>query len=110
MTDKIVVYVTCGKLEEAQSLASTLVEKRLAACVSVLPGVNSWYWWEGKVTRDEELLLIVKTSRTQFRQLEKEIQRVHSYSVPEIIALPIVEGSQDYLDWMGNAMEKPEEV
>ena len=89
MTDKIVVLVTCGKREEADHLAKSLVELRLAACVNVIPGVLSCYWWEGKVTRDNELLLIIKTSRTRFEELRKEVQRLHSYSVPEIIALPI---------------------
>lgn len=110
MTDKIVVFVTCGKEEESQLLASSLVEKRLAACVNVLPGISSWYWWEKKVTQDREFLLVVKTSRSLYRELEREIQRLHSYSVPEIIALPIVEGSQDYLDWIGESVRKAEEV
>ena len=110
MTDKIVVFVTCGKEEEAQEIANTLVEKRLAACVNIMPGVSSLYWWENKVTRDTEFLLIIKTSRSRYRELEREIQRLHSYSVPEIVALPIVEGSQEYLDWIGTSVEKPEEV
>ena len=104
MTDKIVVLVTCGKREEAEQLARSLVEMRLAACVNVTSGVISFYWWEGKVTRDEEILLIIKTSRPRFEELRKEVQRLHSYSVPEIIALPIVEGSEEYLNWIDDSL------
>ena len=104
MTDKIVVFVTCGKREEAEQLAKSVVELRLAACVNVTAGVTSFYWWEGKVTRDEEILLIIKTSRPRFEELRKEVQRLHSYSVPEIIAVPIVEGSDEYLSWMDNSL------
>ena len=90
MTDKIVVFVTVGNSKDAMSLAKSLVEKRLAACVNLVPGIASWYWWEGKVTEDQEVSLMMKTSRDQFPALEKEILRVHSYAVPEVIALPPV--------------------
>jgi periplasmic divalent cation tolerance protein len=109
MTDKIVVLVTCGKREEAEHLAQCVVEQRLAACVNVISGIGSWYWWEEKVTHDEELLLVIKTSRSKFEELRKEIQRLHSYSVPEIVALPIVEGSQDYLNWMDHSLAETDE-
>jgi len=104
MTDKLVIFVTCGQREEAEQMARSLVEQRLAACVNVLPGILSWYWWERQVTRDEELLLVIKTTRSKFEELRKEIQRLHSYSVPEIIAMPIVEGSEDYLNWIDNSL------
>ena len=104
MTDKIVVLVTCGKREEADQLAKSLVEMRLAACVNVTAGVTSFYWWEGKVNQDEEFLLLIKTSRPRFEELRKEIQRQHSYSVPEIIAVPIVEGSEEYLNWIDDSL------
>ena len=104
MTDKLVIFVTCGQREEAEQMARSLVEQRLAACVNVLPGILSWYWWERQVTRDEELLLVIKTTRSKFEELRKEIQRLHSYSVPEIIAMPIVEGSEDYLSWIDNSL------
>jgi periplasmic divalent cation tolerance protein len=105
MTDKIVVFVTAGNSDEAAALARTVVEKRLAACVNVLPGVTSWYWWEGKVTEDREVVLVIKTSRDKFDALEKEVLRQHSYAVPEIIALPVVEGSKNYLNWIEESLK-----
>ena len=110
MTDKIVVLVTSGKREEAEQLANRLVELRLAACVSIIPNVASFYWWEGKVTRDDEFLLIIKTSRPRFEAVRKEVQRLHSYIVPEIIALPIVEGSEEYLNWIDESLSKKGET
>jgi periplasmic divalent cation tolerance protein len=106
MTDKIVIFVTVGNSKDAALLAKSLVEKRLAACVNLLPGIASWYWWEGKVTEDQEVLLTMKTSRDQFPALEKEILRVHSYAVPEVIALPIVEGSKNYLNWIEESLRE----
>ena len=105
MTDKIVVFVTCGNPEQAKKLAQSLVEKRLAACVNILPGVNSWYWWEDKVTEDQEVLLIIKSSRKKFAELEKDVQRLHSYAVPEVIAVQIVEGSENYLRWIEGSLQ-----
>jgi len=109
MTDKVVILVTCGKREEAEQLAKSLLEMRLAACISITSDVTSFYWWEGKVTRDSEFLLIIKTSRPRFEMLRKEVQRLHSYSVPEIIALPIIEGSEEYLNWMDDSLSKKRE-
>jgi periplasmic divalent cation tolerance protein len=106
MTDKIVIFVTVGNSDDAAMLAKTLVEKRLAACVNLLPGVASWYWWEGKVTQDQEVLLMMKTSRDKFAALEKEVLRLHSYAVPEVIALQIVEGSKNYLNWIEESLKE----
>jgi periplasmic divalent cation tolerance protein len=106
MTDKIVVFVTAGNSKDAGLLAKSLVEKRLAACVNLLPGVASWYWWEGKVTEDQEVLLMMKTSRDKFAAVEKEVLRLHSYAVPEVIALQIVEGSQNYLNWIEESVRE----
>jgi len=105
MTDKIVIFVTVGNSNDAAVLAKSLVEKRLAACVNLLPGVASWYWWEGKVTEDQEVLLMMKTSRDKFAALEKEVLRLHSYAVPEVIALQIVEGSKNYLNWIEESVK-----
>jgi periplasmic divalent cation tolerance protein len=107
MTDKIVVLVTVGNSENAALLAKNLVERRLAACASLVPGVASWYWWEGRVTEDREVLLVIKTSRVKFAALEKEVLRLHAYAVPEVIALQIVEGSKNYLDWIDESLEGP---
>ena len=106
MTDKIVVLVTCGNREEAGKLAKSLVEKRLAACVNLLPGISSWYWWENTVTEDHEILLMIKSSRTKYAELEKEVLRLHSYAVPEVIALQIVDGSGNYLEWIEESLKE----
>ena len=106
MTDKIVIFVTVGNSNDAAVLAKSLVEKRLAACVNLLPGVASWYWWEGKVTEDQEVLLVMKTSRDKFAALEKEVLRLHSYAVPEVIAVQIVEGSKNYLNWIEESLKE----
>ena len=105
MTDKIVILVTVGNSKDAALLAKSLVEKRLAACVNLLPGITSWYWWEGKVTEDQEVLLMMKTSRDRFPELEKEVLRMHSYAVPEVVALQIVEGSKNYLNWIEGSLK-----
>lgn len=102
MTDKIVVLVTCGSDREAKKIARALVEKRLAACGNILEvPMRSIYRWKGKVESARECLLILKTSRRRFAALEAEVKRLHSYDVPEIIALPIAAGSAEYLKWIG---------
>ncbi len=100
MTDKIVVFVTCGSAEEADCIARRLVEGRLAACVNIVSNVRSVYRWEGKVEASEEWLLIAKSRRELFSALCEEVRKAHSYSVPETIALAIVEGNPDYLRWV----------
>src|SRR5512145_1258928 len=105
MTDKIVIFVAVGNSSDAALLAKSLVEKRLAACANLIPGISSWYWWEGKVNQDQEVLLMMKTSRDKFAALEKEVLRLHSYAVPEIIAVQIVEGSKNYLNWIEESLK-----
>ena len=97
--DEFLVVYSTAPPEEADALARTLVEERLAACVNIAP-VRSCYIWEGKLNLDPEALLIIKTSRECFEMLRKRIAELHSYAVPEIIALPITEGHQPYLDWL----------
>jgi uncharacterized protein involved in tolerance to divalent cations len=106
MGEFIVVYVTAGSADEGQRIAGALVEERLAACVNRVTGVRSTYRWEGRVERADEELLIVKTSRDLFERLKKRIAELHSYSVPEIIALPIIDGSESYLKWLHEELEK----
>lgn len=101
MSDKIVVLSTCGSAEEAASIARALVERRLAACVNIVPGVRSVYRWKGAVEEAEEWLLIVKSSQALFERLEEELRKMHSYETPEIVALPVVAGSASYLEWLG---------
>ncbi len=100
MQEFIVVYVTVGSAEEGKRLAHALVEERLAACVNRLASVQSVYRWQGKVEQSEEELLVIKTRRELFARLEKRVRVLHSYSVPEIIALPVIEGSEGYLAWL----------
>lgn len=101
MSRNVLVLVTCGSAKEAKKIAEVLVRGRLAACVNFLTSpVQSIYRWEGKVETAKEYLLLIKTSRRRLAALEKEIRRLHSYAVPEIIALPIVAGSKPYLKWL----------
>jgi Uncharacterized protein involved in tolerance to divalent cations len=102
MDSFIVVYVTAGSAEEAEQLAQTLVGEKLAACVSRLKSVRSVYRWQGQVEQSEEELLIIKTRKELFSAVEIRVRELHSYSVPEIIALPIVAGSAAYLGWLGD--------
>lgn len=101
-TGLLVVYCTAPP-EEADSLARALVEERLAACVNIA-SVRSCYIWEGKLNLDQEALLIIKTTRGRFGALRKRIVELHSYTLPEIIALPLVEGHQPYLDWLARSV------
>lgn len=98
--EAIVVLVTTGKRDEAENIANHIVEERLAACCSLLPAVNSIYRWQGKIHRDEEILMIIKTQKHLFERLSHRIKELHSYEVPEIIALPIVVGHGPYLQWI----------
>ena len=100
MTDKIVVLNTCSSADEAERIARRLVEARLAACVNVVAGARSFYRWQGAIESADEWLLVIKTSRTLFEGLRLELEKIHSYEVPEVIALPIVEGSPNYLLWL----------
>ncbi len=100
MFDPIVVFVTCGSEEEGLKIANALVEARLAACVNLISPIRSIYRWEGKIWDEKEWLLIIKTQKDKFEELERKVKALHSYSVPEIISLPIVEGSSAYLGWI----------
>jgi len=102
MTDHqpIVVLVTAGSVENAETIARALVEERLAACVNVLPGVRSIYRWQGRVADDSEWLLIIKTSRERFAAVETRVRALHTYEVAEVIALDIALGSTPYLEWL----------
>ena len=100
MPDSLVVFVTCGSEEEALKIAHALVEERMAACVNLMSSIRSIYRWEGKIWDEKEWLLIIKTQTARVEDVEKKVQSLHSYSVPEIIALPIVTGSPSYLNWL----------
>ena len=107
MTDKIVVLCTCSSSDEARRIAGKLIERRLAACVNFLPPVRSVYHWKGAVEESEEILMIIKSARPLFEQLRAAIARLHSYEVPEIVAFPIVDGSESYLAWMDSELIPP---
>jgi periplasmic divalent cation tolerance protein len=100
VTDKIVVLSTCDSEESAASVARQLVERRLAACVNILPGVRSIYHWKGKIEDAGEFVLVIKSRRGLFDALRSEIEKIHTYAVPEIIALPVLDGSAAYLGWL----------
>ncbi|MBZ5699823.1 MAG: divalent-cation tolerance protein CutA [Acidobacteriia bacterium] len=101
LTDKFVVLVTCSSMAEAQRIARGIVEGRLAACVNILPGaVHSIYRWKGKVESARERLLLIKTSRKRLAKLRTAVERLHSYDVPEFVALPIAAASPAYLAWI----------
>lgn len=100
MTEFIVVLVTTGSEEEAEKIARNLVEGKLAACVNIVSPIRSMYRWEGKIVDDKEWLLLIKTCESLFSQVEKQVKEWHSYEVPEVVALPILAGSQAYLRWV----------
>ena len=103
-----VVLVTCATLEEARKIARGVVEKHLAACVNVVThAVESFYMWEGKIENGSEYLLIIKTSEERVGELQKEVLAMHSYDTPEFIVLPIVAGSEAYLQWLAESVEHP---
>ncbi len=106
MTDKIVVLSTCASAEEATQIARALVEKKLAACVNILPDIRSVYRWKGAIENEQESLLVIKSSRALLHQLRVEMEKLHSYEVPEVIAVPIVDGSEGYLEWLDHELDK----
>jgi len=100
MTDSIVVLITAPNEEVAATIAHDVLNSRLAACVNIIRGVRSIYLWQGKVEDEGEVLMVVKTRKELFRDLEERVKGLHPYTVPEIIALPIVAGSEGYLGWL----------
>ena len=95
-----IVLVTCASIAEARTVGRSAVEKKLAACANIVKGVESIYRWKGRVERAREVLVVMKTTVRRLRELEREVNRVHSYDVPEFIVLPIVAGSREYLKWV----------
>jgi periplasmic divalent cation tolerance protein len=100
MSEKLVVLITAGSQEEAERIARALVAEMLAACVNVIPGVTSVYRWEGQVQSDQEWLLVAKSRGDVLPDLVRRVQALHSYDLPEVIALPLVGGSDAYLRWI----------
>ena len=104
MSDAIVVFMTSGSADEAHRIANELVERQLAACVQILPEMESVYRWEGKIERQSEILILAKTTVAKFPDLEREVRALHSYETPEIVAVPIVAGSTPYLKWLSESL------
>ena len=101
-----IILTTVSAVEEGESIANILVEKHLAACVNIIPKINSVYRWEGQIQSESEVLLIIKTTKDLETKVYREVQNVHSYDIPELITLPITNGSEAYLDWMTNPVGK----
>jgi periplasmic divalent cation tolerance protein len=104
VTDAIVVFVTAANGEEATRLADMLVGAHLAACVQILPEMESIYRWQGQIERQSEILLLAKTTRAKFEELKREVRALHSYETPEIIAVPVTAGSTSYLEWLNASL------
>ena len=100
MQEKIVVMITTGSEEEAARIAEALLEERLIACANLIGGIRSLYRWKGKICDDRETLMLCKTERKLFLRLSERVKSIHSYEVPEVIGLPLVEGWQPYLEWV----------
>jgi periplasmic divalent cation tolerance protein len=104
VTDKVVILVTAASLGECRNIANHLVESRLAACVNITQHIESIYRWEGNILCDQEYQLFIKSTRELFPEIAAAISSVHSYETPEIICLPIMDGSQSYLQWVGDSV------
>jgi periplasmic divalent cation tolerance protein len=102
--DRLMVFMTCDKKREAQKIATVLVRKKMAACVSIFPRGESRYWWKGKIESAREFLLVSKTKRSLLSRLIREVKRLHSYEVPEIAAVPIFGGGDGFLKWLDETL------
>jgi periplasmic divalent cation tolerance protein len=105
-TGKVVIFITTGTEAEAHKIAEMLLTRRKAACVNIVPKVDSSFWWQGKLDSAQESLLIIKTGASLISEIIELVKSVHSYEVPEIIALPIIGGNEDYLKWIDDEVEE----
>lgn len=105
MNKYVVVFITVSSAKEAEKITKHIIGEKLAACVNIIPEVSSTYWWKNKIENSTESLLIIKTRKTCFKKLIKEVKKIHSYTVPEIIALPIIDGNKDYLKWISDSLK-----
>ena len=104
MADKIIVFVTCESKEQAENVAQALISEKLAACVNVMPAIRSCYVWERKLTWSDEVLLLIKTTRRRFDQLQDRVKALHSYELPEIVGVTIDDANQDYIQWIDSCI------
>jgi len=102
----IVIFITVPSLEVGKNIADLIVEKKLGACVNITSEINSVYFWNGNIEKDDEHLLIIKSRKDKFKELEEEVKKVHPYTVPEIIAMPIILGSNNYLNWIDETLDR----
>jgi len=100
MEKKVIIFTTTETEKEAEKIANALLEDRIAACVNIIPKIRSRYWWQGKIEKSGETLLLIKTKENLVSQVEERIKSLHSYECPEVVAIEISEGSADYLDWI----------
>jgi periplasmic divalent cation tolerance protein len=105
VTDKVVIYFTAASRGEGKKIARHLVETKLAACVNISQPMESVYRWEGKIAEEREFLLIIKSTRELFPEIKAEISKIHSYHTPEIICLPVIDGSRNYLQWVSDSVK-----
>ncbi len=98
--DSIVVMIACSSKREAERIGKRLLEKRKVACINIIPGINSFFWWKGKIDSCHEVLLLAKTKKKEFAGIVTLVNKIHKYEIPEIIALPIINGDKVYLKWM----------
>ena len=103
---KIVIFITAGSKEEAENIGGKLVEERLAACCNIVDNISSIFRWKRKICRENEVLLLVKSSSELFNDIVKRVKELHSYEVPEVIAFPIIYGSEEYLNWIENEVKR----
>ena len=101
----LIVFVTCSDAREAHRIAGVILRKKMAACVNLIPGLTSFYFWKGKLTKSREILLLIKTTHPCFKLLKEEILRLHSYELPEIVAVNIQEGHRTYLEWLDKSTQ-----
>jgi periplasmic divalent cation tolerance protein len=101
----LIVIMTASNREEAVKIVRTLLKEKLIACANIMNPVSSFFWWQGKIEEEKEVLVIMKSNENLFKKLSKRVTELHSYDIPEILALPIVESSQSYLDWMKTCLE-----
>ncbi len=102
----IVVLITSGSLKEAQRISEALLGQKQVACVNIVPRILSRFWWQDKIVSESEVLLLAKTRMENFARIVNLVKEIHSYDVPEIIALPVLAGSDDYLEWIGKETKK----
>jgi len=106
MTDVVLILTTVPNKESAERIARTLVEERLAACVSVVPGLTSFYWWKGDLIAEQEIQLIIKATEFTIAKIESRLKELHPYELPEMVVLPVTSGSNAYLSWVRSETEQ----